>query len=318
MKAWEQFSRLTIVLAILTLPAFANGEVLKGHPYQDRTRSTQSAAGHRVAMSSDSCGCHGNGLTTTMPVGNSTTPAHAGGCGNCPPVTTALLRVWTADDATVYVNGVKTKPQHLAGVHRGSRHFSLTNLRPDQVYQTTVRVVGPQGQQSKSVDVQVGDKIDVYMNELAPMNVMLMEQFQPLHASLTRNKKDRGTSGVSFDTATTRSLLRFRETTGALTNTPDQHIMLRFHLMLHRGGDRYETFAVVEQQAVFKRGEANVPFYERTHPGEHLSATFCRQFFEKLPTKQPVTVRVRITAILPDGTERDVGSDHEALTIQLD
>lgn len=63
-----------------------------------------------------------------------------GSRANCPPPTNALLRVWVDEHAMVRVNGVKTKPQRLGGVHRGSRVFSLTGLTPDEIQEVLVEV----------------------------------------------------------------------------------------------------------------------------------------------------------------------------------
>ena len=47
---------------------------------------------------------------------------------DCPPVTTAKLQLWVPDCCEVFINRQRTKPQTLAGVHKGSRIFELAGL----------------------------------------------------------------------------------------------------------------------------------------------------------------------------------------------
>lgn len=82
-----------------------------------------------------------NSMSGPMPRGMVTGASGSARAANrCPPPTNALLRVWVDDRATVWVNGQETKPQRLAGIHRGSRIFSLTHLLRDEMREATIEV----------------------------------------------------------------------------------------------------------------------------------------------------------------------------------
>jgi len=61
--------------------------------------------------------------------------------GNCPRSNNATLRLWIADEMTVEINGQTTKQQMLAGIHQGSRIFSLEALEFDKVSPCDIIVV---------------------------------------------------------------------------------------------------------------------------------------------------------------------------------
>ena len=77
-----------------------------------------------------------------------------------------------------------------------------------------------------------------------------------------------------------------------------------------------ETFAVREQTVVFDNGEANVPFFDKSRPGEHLSATIKSRITEKWTrSHQGYRVKVGITAALPNGPEQAIGPTGSPMTI---
>ncbi len=153
---YRQLQLLLIVGSLLVTPA-AKAGVFKGHPYHDPHASVPSSSGTTwtdsgVAVSphtTNCCPAAASGFPTEhlhdahCPPPSFGPPAMPGGSAgrpNCPPVTNALLRVWVDDGAIVWVNGVRTMPQHLAGIHRGSRIFSLAGLVPGEIQEAIVQV----------------------------------------------------------------------------------------------------------------------------------------------------------------------------------
>ena len=142
--------------------------------------------GFAVNPSCASCGIHGYAgevvsdpglLSYALPAGSGATgiaDSHA----KCPPPTNALLRVWVDDCATVWVNGVQTKPQRLGGVHRGSRIFSLTGLLRDEIQKALVEVeicdvYGAVSKQEETQTVQAGGSYELRFH-----NTMRFEEGQ--------------------------------------------------------------------------------------------------------------------------------------------
>ena len=192
----SQHLGLLVMVATLLVASAAKAGVFKGHPYYDPHSSVPFSA----AMSADGPGvyvmphaancCPGNPLEIVPPYRNyeasshmqlhaaTTLPYASARRPNCPPPTNALLRVWVDDHAMVWVNGRRTKPQMLAGVHRGSRIFTLTGLAPDEIREAIVRVEMYDGfhvvlQQEKKELVQAGQTYEIRFDDPCPLTTRL-------------------------------------------------------------------------------------------------------------------------------------------------
>lgn len=312
-------------LVLLGLASTVYAGVFKGHPYHDPhasipSRAATAGAPTRLPQGHDApCEC----LSSTES-GTGASGAGAGRCSNCPPVTNALLRVWASDDAEVFVNGVKTKPQYLAGVHRGSRLYSLTDLKPGQMHAAEVRVVGANGQRTEQLQVRAGETYDVRLTNLAPTAFAIVEHFRPLDAWVQYDGQ-LNVVKFEFDSATTRSMLRFQEQSGAFAQRPRVDVLFKYYFTLQvpdraqPGGFRDdETFAILEGKTTFRNGVSNEPFFDKSRAGEHLSASFKEQIEKKwLHRYQGYRIKVGITATLPHTPEQEVGPAGNPLTINV-
>ncbi len=113
---------LSCAVALTFVLADGSTELCAGHPpYQDRFFTADSkplrgdlsadytVAGQVPFASGSQGGCNGQG-------------------GNCPKPTAARLQLWVPDEAIVSINGQRTKPQSLGGVHKHSRIYNLEGL----------------------------------------------------------------------------------------------------------------------------------------------------------------------------------------------
>jgi hypothetical protein len=140
LSKYQHLGLLMIVGSLLVVPAAKGGGILKGHWYRDPHSSVRSSGGVYMAPRAANYPpptAHGE---MALLYGEPAFPIGIALGANYPPVTNALLRVWVDDNATVWVNGVRTKPQTLAGIHSGSRIFNLTGLVPGQIQEAVVQV----------------------------------------------------------------------------------------------------------------------------------------------------------------------------------
>ncbi|QEG00350.1 hypothetical protein Mal15_44200 [Stieleria maiorica] len=156
MRSSAYFMVLAGLFSISTSPVDAVG-FGHFHPYYDQhfnpdstRRTTLVYLSH--AWVSDTASGH------CSPVGSRS--------GGCPPIDNALLRLHVRDDVQVEINGYQTKPQTLAGIHRNSRFYSLTGLRPDRILPCDIVVIetdmhGNQRHYHHAFGAQAGQVYDI-------------------------------------------------------------------------------------------------------------------------------------------------------------
>jgi hypothetical protein len=128
------------LLSLLLLAPLAQAQHFDHHPpyvdphfnmdhsprYHYGAQLTYSDYYDSVSCGCGSCGaCTGNGIDRGDGQGMDSGRQSR---RNCPPVTTASLQLWVPECCEVTINGYRTKHQTLAGVHRGSRIFTLAGL----------------------------------------------------------------------------------------------------------------------------------------------------------------------------------------------
>lgn len=130
-----------------------------GSTYSDYGSSTTSGANGTATCSSRNGGVDGSDNLACSKATGSRSP-------KCPPVDNAILKLWVPDEFQVEVNGQKTKPQTLGGIHRNSRIFTLQGLSANRVSACEISVAvhnefGETIIYSRSIAVQAGEHCEV-------------------------------------------------------------------------------------------------------------------------------------------------------------
>jgi len=172
------------LIGVLIFAPAVDAQIFKGHPYRDQHPFVYGSVGTTVVdsirnvlpvannytgtASGFSTGHLPDGLFPTTTLGSQTM---VGGSQPSPQLATnALLRVWVDENAIVFVNDIKTKPQHFTGLYRSSRLFSLTGLMPDEVKEVVVQVQSGEGEHvplEKTQTVQAGGYYEMLFQEPA-------------------------------------------------------------------------------------------------------------------------------------------------------
>ncbi len=79
----------------------------------------------------------------------------------CPPVTTATLRLLVPDHCQVYINGHLTKQQTLGGIHKNSRIYSLSDLDTAPFEPCTIEVIYHGDVYERQINVLVGQEYKI-------------------------------------------------------------------------------------------------------------------------------------------------------------